>query len=109
MLSEEELREIENRFYRTTPGPWVSSASDKGGSYIYSESPERAYFYHGEWIAHVATDEDKRFITHSIDDIPKLLNEIKRLKKLLDKKTYIDMIEYYCKKFGVEVDKKRSI
>lgn len=101
MLSEEELREIENRLYRSTPGPWVSSASEKGGSVIYSESSERAYFYHGEWIAHVATDEDKKFIVHAIEDIPKLLNEIKRLKKVLDKKTYSDMIESYCKKFGV--------
>ena len=101
IMSEEELRQIENRFYRATPGPWVSSASEKGGSFIYSESPERAYFYHGEWIAHVATDEDRNFITHAIDDIPKLLNEIKRLKKILDKKPYQDMIETYCKKFGV--------
>ena len=108
-MSEEELREIENRFYRTTPGPWVSSSCDKGGSFIYSESPERAYFYHGEWIAHIAIDEDTRFITHAIEDIPKLLNEVKRLRKLLDKSMYNESMDAYCKKFGVEVDKKRNI
>lgn len=101
MLSEEELREIENRFYLATPGPWVSSVSEKGGSHIYSESPERAYFYHGEWIAHVAIDEDIRLITHAIEDIPKLLNEVKRLRKILDKSTYNSIIETFCKKFGV--------
>lgn len=108
MLSEEELREIENRLYRATPGPWVSSASEKGGSHIYSESSDRAYFYHGEWIAHIAIDEDVRLITHAIEDIPKLLNEIKRLKKILDKNNYKDILDKHCKMFNENTNDKNG-
>lgn len=100
-MTEKELFEIENRFNKATPGPWVSSSSEKNGYFLYSESPEMAYFYHGEWIANVATNEDRNFIVHAIEDIPKLLNEIKKLRNILNKKPYDDMIETYCKKFGV--------
>lgn len=101
MLPEEELRKIEDRLNKATPGPWVSSVSETaGGSFIYSESPERAYFYHGEWVAHVAVDNDKNFIVHAIEDMGKIIKEIKRLKGILteQEEEYNRVVDSYYKK-----------
>ena len=97
MLSKEELQQIEDRLQHATPSPWISSYTDGKGYSIYSESAERAYFYHGEWIANVAIKEDAIFIANAVNDMIKLINEIYRLKNMLDKNIYKDIIESYCK------------
>lgn len=107
MLPEKELREIENRLYRATPGPWVSSYSENGKISIYSESRERAYFYHGEWIADVSTEEDLKFLVNSVEDIQKLLKEVYRLKTILDKSMYKEIVETFCHKLNGKTDDKK--
>ena len=79
-LNEVEIDEMRWRWEQATPGPWTSfvegrdmfSASDfirTAGNDIYLTG---------------ATAADQDFIAHARQDIPQLLEEVARLKKLLE-------------------------
>ena len=76
MISEKELAEIRKRAEAATPGPWKAFVEDRdfqsGSSFIQTQ---------GEDIELIgATEEDYDFIANARQDIPKLLDEIERLK-----------------------------
>ena len=76
MISDKELVEIRKRAEAATPGPWKAFIEDRdfqsGSSFIQTQ---------GEDIELIgATEEDYDFIANARQDIPKLLDEIDRLK-----------------------------
>jgi predicted amidohydrolase len=83
-LSEEELQVIESRSAAATPAPWVSHVEGRdhtsGDSFI--ETPTQdlyvsAHDYRGG-RGHLAADLD--FIAHARQDIPRLIEEVRRLR-----------------------------
>ena len=79
MISDAELQEIINRCKNATPGPWVSFVEgrdhESGSSFI--QTPEGDIELPGTSIA------DQDFIAHSRTDVPKLIEEIRRLQQLV--------------------------
>ena len=80
MISNEELLAIRQRAENATAGPWKAFIEDRdmqcGSSFIQTN---------GEDIELTgATEEDYDFIANARQDIPKLLDEIERLKSLLN-------------------------
>ncbi|MEJ0032425.1 MAG: hypothetical protein WDO15_19660 [Bacteroidota bacterium] len=78
MISDAELQEILNRCQNATPGPWVSFVEgrdhESGSSFIQTSGGDI------ELLGTSTADQD--FIAHSRTDIPKLIEEIRRLKQL---------------------------
>lgn len=86
-ITDKELEEIKSRCEAATPGPWRSFIEGRdhtsGSNFIMTGEGHRR----GEDIELTgATAADQDFIAHARQDIPKLLDEIARLKKLLGKK-----------------------
>ena len=78
-ITDEYLDEIEMRANLATPGPWVEylEARDKiSGSDVISTQGEDIYMPG-------ASMADYEFVAHARQDVPKLLNEVRRLRKLL--------------------------
>ena len=77
MLSDIELAEIRKRADNATKGPWKAFIEDRdfecGSSFI--QTQERDIELTG------ATEADYDFIANARQDIPKLLDEIERLKQ----------------------------
>ncbi len=75
-LSDKELTEIEERCEKSTPGPWKSYIEGRD-----HESGSDFIMTGGDDIELTgATKEDQDFIASAKQDIPRLLNEIRRLK-----------------------------
>jgi hypothetical protein len=76
------IYEIESRAHAATPGPWQSFLESGGGlggcSVISVRSDEYApdiYVWRGSQIA---PDADIEFIAHAREDVPMLIDEVKR-------------------------------
>ncbi|MGR6770079.1 hypothetical protein ACU36R_00290 [Pectobacterium brasiliense] len=83
-ILDEELNLIKERCVKTTPGPWISYVEGRdhtsGSNFIMTGEGENR----GEDLELIgATIEDQDFIAHAKQDIPRLLDEIERLKKLI--------------------------
>ena len=79
-ITDDELRNIKERCDKATPGPWISFIEGRdhtSGSSIIRTSDEDI-----ELIG--ATDKDLDFIASCRQDVPRLTEEIERLKQLLD-------------------------
>jgi hypothetical protein len=84
-MNDKQLQEIEKRCNAATPGPWVSYVEGRdhvsGSNFIMTGTKEAR----GEDIELTgATVADQDFIAHARQDIPQLLEEIQRLKKMQD-------------------------
>lgn len=84
MMTDEELNEIQRRCEKASAGPWKSYVEGRdhwgGDSIIVTGEGENR----GEDLyISGATNDDQDFIAHARQDIPRLLDEIARLKKLL--------------------------
>ena len=87
-MTDNEIKEIEDRCNHTTPGPWTSLIEgrdfESGSSFIMTGIPDGENIWsdkRGEDIYLTgATTADQDFIAHARQDIPKLIAEIKRLK-----------------------------
>ena len=83
ILSDEQIKLIDERCTSATPGPWLSYVEgrdfESGSSVIVrgENGQESDLYLLGGTIA------DQDFIAHARQDIPLLLDEIKRLRKLL--------------------------
>jgi hypothetical protein len=79
-LTDEELDKIQLRADQATGGPWKSYIEGReemsGSSFIMTEGED--IYLTG------ATDHDQDFIASARTDVPKLIQEIKRLKVLLN-------------------------
>ncbi|WP_456310866.1 hypothetical protein [Serratia proteamaculans] len=83
-ISDEELFLIKERCEKTSKGPWISYVEGRdhssGSNFIMTGGENNR----GEDIELVgATIEDQEFMAHAKQDIPRLINEIERLKKLI--------------------------
>ena len=79
-ITDDELRNIKERCDKATPGPWISFIEGRdhtsGSSFIRTSDEDI------ELIG--ATDKDLDFIASCRQDVPRLTEEIERLKQLLD-------------------------
>lgn len=86
-LTDKEIAEIKKRCSAASSGPWISYVEGRdhtsGSSFIMTGEGENR----GEDIELTgATTADQDFIAHARQDIPALLNEIERLRNLLENK-----------------------
>jgi hypothetical protein len=86
MISEDELKQIEQRANQAQAGPWKAYIEgrdhESGNDFIMTGEDE----LRGEDIEMIgATDADYDFIANACQDIPKLIKEIRELKELLIK------------------------
>jgi hypothetical protein len=79
-MTEQELRKIEQRAERATPGPWKTYRSDYFAlSYVDGQ-------HHVGSIASLNHVNDAKFIAHAREDIPRLIAEVRRLREILRQK-----------------------
>lgn len=83
-LSEEELNAITARCDATSAGPWVSMVEGRdhtsGSSFIMTGPADQR----GEDIElSGATIADQDFMAHARQDVPRLVQEIRRLRRML--------------------------
>jgi hypothetical protein len=79
LITEDEIKEIKTRCGAATPGPWQSYVERRekmSGSDFIRTAGEDIYL-------RGATVADQDFIAHARQDIPKLIAEVERLRKLL--------------------------
>jgi hypothetical protein len=86
-MSNAELAHIQDRCDRASPGPWVSMIEGRdhtcGSSFIMTGPPGRR----SEDIEMSgATAADRDFIAHARQDVPRLLDEVRRLRALLSER-----------------------
>jgi hypothetical protein len=84
-VTDDELNAIRARCNAASPGPWVSYIEGRdhtsGSSFIMTGKPGNR----GPDIElSGATSADQDFIAHARQDVPKLLTEVERLRRLLD-------------------------
>ena len=85
MLTEIELIEIENRLNKSQNGPWkayIEGVDQESGSSFIMTGTDGNRQVDIEMIG--ATIADYDFIANAKQDIPKLINEIRQLKKLIE-------------------------
>ena len=83
-LSDDELNLIQNRCDSATPGPWQSYVEGRDHSSSSNFIMTGNEHERGEDIELIgATNNDQDFIAHARQDIPKLINEIRRLKQFI--------------------------
>jgi hypothetical protein len=83
-MTSEEIAEIQARCNRAARGPWKSMIEGRdheaGSSFIMTGPPNAR----GEDIElSGATEDDQDFIAHARQDVPRLLEEVIRLRSLL--------------------------
>ena len=88
-ITEDELLAIKARAESTTPGPWASYVEGRdhqsGDSFIHTGGQDlyvSADDYSGGG-GHLRADLD--FIAHARQDVPRLVAEVERLRKLLSR------------------------
>jgi hypothetical protein len=84
-VEESELKEIRSRCEATQKGPWVSYVEGRdqtSGSSFIMTGPQSCRGADLEVIG--ATTEDQDFIAHAKQDVPRLLEEIYRLRALIN-------------------------
>jgi len=85
-LSDEDLKEIRRRWEASTPGPWVSYiegrdfTSEASGDSVIGRGVNRA---EDDLYLTGGTAADQDFIAHAHQDLPLLLGEIERLRKII--------------------------
>lgn len=102
MITPQQLQEIKQRCEAATEGPWIIQGR-RGGketSIYYQPGPSQTPFHIcGMTQLSRYQTRDRRyknfkFISHARTDIPKLLAEIQRLQKLVDKADEIPRTSY---------------
>jgi hypothetical protein len=88
-MTDQELKNIEDRCKHASKGPWLSFIEgrdhESGDSFIMTgthKGDDKKSNSRGEDIYLIgATNADQDFIAHSRQDVPRLLEEIKKLRK----------------------------
>lgn len=86
-ITPEELAEIQARCDRARPGPWKSMIEGRdhtsGSSFIMVGPPDAR----SEDIEMSGgTADDLEFVAHARQDVPRLINEVRRLRSLIARK-----------------------
>jgi hypothetical protein len=81
-MSEEVLRQIQERINNAAPGPWISFVEGRdhssGSNFIKVKNGE-----HDDIELIGASTDDQDFIAHAREDMPRLLEEVRRLQHIL--------------------------
>jgi hypothetical protein len=91
MISPEQLKEIQSRCEKATPGPWTGFENGAWGGQGFGVSTTQVSEGSNtkEWFIVESNSErasnNALFIAHSRTDIPLLLEEIKRLQRIISK------------------------
>lgn len=84
-LSESDLAEIRGRCDQATPGPWVSYVEGRdhtsGSSFIMTGTAETQS---QDIELSGATVADQDFVANARQDVPRLIEEIERLKRIVE-------------------------
>lgn len=97
-MTADELEEIESRAYKATPGPWVDDPDirptikvyrigmkDPGGEWSHEYLNSKDKLVQVGYIARIPKHDkamfDSEFIANARTDVPKLVNEVRRLTK----------------------------
>jgi hypothetical protein len=86
-LSEAYLYEVRRHCEAATPGPWVASIEGRdhtSGDSVILRGVKGAW--ENDLYLSGATEADYDFIARSRQDVPRLLDEIERLRELLNEK-----------------------
>ncbi len=91
-MTDEELMVIELRCSKATKGPWKSLIEDRdhesGNSFIMTGIKDGEDIWGNERGEDIyiqgGTIDDQEFIAHARQDIPRLLEEIRKLKKIVE-------------------------
>lgn len=87
-MTDEELKEIEERANAATPGPWFAYFDGHAGE-IHSEAGSVLEPYGCEGGACIVREKDLAFITNARTDVPTLIAEVResrfRISQLLDR------------------------
>ena len=78
-MTEDDLSAILARWEKTTPGPWVSfleARDDYSGEDFIRTGGNDMYVANG-------TPDDQEFVAHAKQDVPRLVEEVRRLRTLL--------------------------
>jgi hypothetical protein len=86
LLSDEYLNEIRKRCDAATASPWISFVEGRDHSSGENVVVRGANGTEDDLYLTGATKEDQDFIAHARQDIPLLLDEIERLRKLFSNK-----------------------
>lgn len=85
-LDEKKLKEIEMRCIAASPGPWISYVEGRdhtsGSNFIKTHNVGGGRGMDIEFSG--ATQEDQDFIANARQDIPLLLDEIRRIQNILN-------------------------
>jgi hypothetical protein len=82
-LTNEYLKEVRERCEATTNSPWISFIEGRNHSSGSSVIIRGINGTEDDLYLTGATEEDQDFVAHARQDIPRLLDEIERLRKLL--------------------------
>ncbi len=81
MLSNEELDVMDKRVRAATPGPWVAVDRNK---IIDAEPDEYIVLMSNDSSSVMLYKQDASFIAHARTDLPAALDEIRRLRKMVE-------------------------
>ena len=82
-FNDEELENIQRRCNLATPGPWISSWEGRdhtSGDSVILRGDRRQY---DDLYLSPCTMEDQDFIAHAREDVPALVEEVLRLRRIL--------------------------
>lgn len=86
-MTDKELLEIEARANAATPGPWVDNITSVDQHFTLQPTKavvglEDCGSPYNPWQRMVLDEADRQFIAHAREDIPRLVNEVRRLRAL---------------------------
>jgi hypothetical protein len=84
-MTDEEIRIIKERCERATPGPWksyIEGRDHESGSDFIMTGEEKSPSRGPDIELTGATDDDQDFIAHARQDVPRLLAEVERLRRV---------------------------
>lgn len=84
-MKQEQLNAIKERVEKATPGPWEVRNDNEGTEYFPFWVVSKLELDSGEWFAelHVGDISDAQFIANAREDVPVLVTEVERLRKVL--------------------------
>lgn len=96
-MTTERLEEIKRREQAASKGPWARDKSDHTGSQVIARGNHVIGWHHrhGRQIDSQVVN-DWEFMAHARQDVPDLVAEVERLKKVLDQAISVSELGSHC-------------
>lgn len=82
-MTEDQLKEIEARHRRATPGPWVHDLGYGEANLLIDGELKASTNSHAKFGA--MSDYDIEFISRAREDVPHLIEEVRRLRNVVER------------------------